>query len=314
MNTRTEASACPPPQSGAPDPPAGVIARPGRYNEGWSGRYLHHAPGPSDTARLIRETVTARSSARTRMKVAVSELIDAHPCGWEHLGTATAKDPQIRARRRPADAGSCYCHTPDGYVRPEFLNQLLGMLRRLEQTRPYDIEALEKAVKRSSDPTACAPQLINPHKGLPDRVVYVFLLHAEGITVGVRDGARDARFLKAGEVGWSEEANWEQIDAAAAAIRARVPEDLARDDAGRSLTTTARHLKKMVSGQYALETLHWHARTGRETAAALGALARAAGVGPDELPDHLASAGLEAQADLFEVAAQLIPGESYRAV
>lgn len=50
------------------------------------------------------------------------------------------------------------------------------------------------------------------------------------------------------------------------------------------------------------------------TDAALGALVRAAGVGPDELPEHLGRASLEAQADLFEAAAQLIPGEAYRAV
>jgi len=302
-------------QPGAPEPAAGIIARPDPYRWGWSGRYLHHAPGPSETVRLIRETVTARSSARNRMSVGVGELIDAHPCGWERLGTATAKDPAIKARRRPAAAGSCYCHTPEGHARPELLGQLLGMLRSLEHTRPYDIEAIKKALPRSSDPTDCTPQLIKRDDDLPERVAYLFLLHADGITLAVRDGAAyRARLLKAGEVGWSEEADWERIDANASAIRARGPEDLARDDAGRSLATTARHLKKMVSGQYALETLHGHARAGLETAAALGALARAAGVGPDELPEHLGRAGLAAQAELFEAAAQLIPREAYRAV
>lgn len=239
---------CPTAQPGAPEPAAGIIARPDPNRWGWSGRYLHVAPGPSATVRLIRETVTARSSARTRMKVGVGELIDAHPSGWEHLGTATTKDPAIKARRRPAAAGSCYCHTPEGHARPELLGQLLGMLRSVEQTRPYDIEAIKKALPRSCDPTDCTPRLIKRDDDLPERVAYLLLLHAEGITLAMRDGARDARFLEAGEVGWEEAADWERIDANASAIRARVPEDLTRANAGDSLAATAQHLKKMVSG------------------------------------------------------------------
>lgn len=297
----------------APETPAGVIARPGRGYDGWSGRYLHHAPGPSETARLIRETVTARSNARTRLSGGRRELIEEHPCGWEHLGARTAKDPQIKARRRPAPAGSCYCHTPDGQLRPGYLEQLLGMLERAEQAPVYSGEEFRKVMPRSSDPTDPVPQLMRSGENLPARVVYVFILRGESITIGVRDGADPREYLKAGEIGWSGQGDWEQIDAAATAIRARTTEDLARTAAARILVHTAKHLGELAHGEYALAQLHrgsYYDRHGAE-AEALNALARTAGVDVEHLPEHLRSTGLRTQADLLAAAASALTGTEY---
>lgn len=210
-----------------PEPTAAVIARPNRHtgDRSWQGRYLHHAPGPSATARLIRDTVTARSTVRTRLSAGRSELIDEHPCGWEHLGARTAKDPEIKARRRPAAAGACYCHTPDGQLRPAYLEQLLGLLDRAEQAPVYSGEEFKKVMPRSADPTDSVPCLMGSFQNLPDRVAYAFILRAESITIAVRHGASPCEYLKAGEIDWSGEADWEQIDATAAAIRARTTED-----------------------------------------------------------------------------------------
>ncbi|WP_157435814.1 hypothetical protein [Actinospica robiniae] len=316
MSTTEETEAPTPatPHTGTPEPTAAVISRPDRHNPDlyWQGRYLHHAPGPSETARLIRETVTARSSARTRMSTGVSELIDAHPCGWERLGVSTAKDPEIKARRRPAAAGSCYCHTSDGQVRSEFLKHLLGMLHRGEQSRPYAVEPPKNAMPHSFEPTNSTPRLMDSREELPARVAYVFLLHSEGITVAVCDGANGARRLKVGEIGWSGEADREQIDAAAAAIRARGPEDLLRDDARHMLAQVARELRRSARGQYALDLVRWNSRSTLGMALAHDALARAAGTSSNALPEHLSGASLDTQAELFEAAVRQLPDHGYR--
>lgn len=218
----------------------------------------------------------------------------------------TAKDPEIKARRRPAAAGACYCHTPDGQLRPAYLEELLGMLDRAEQAPVHSGEEFKKVMPRSSDPTDSVPCLMGSFQDLPDRVAYAFILRAESITIAARDGASPREYLKAGEIGWSGEADWEQIDATAAAIRARTTADLARAEAVSMLTHTAKYLSELANGEHVLARLHhgsYYDRHGAE-AEALHALARAAGTDLEHLPAHLRSTDFHTQADLLAAAAR----------
>lgn len=314
MTENQESATSPAPQTAQLEPTAAVIARPDRYNgdRTWHGRYLHHAPGPSATARLIRETVATRSNARTRLSAGRNELIDEHPCGWERLGVRAARDPEVKARRRPAAAGSCYCHTLDGQPRPAYLEQLLGMLKRAEQAPVYSGEEFRKVIPRSSEPTDPVPWLMRDNQNLPARVVYAFILRAESITIAARDGA-SSRIPEGRRDRLEREADWEQIDATAAAIRARTTQDLARAEAARTLSHAAKYLGELAHGEHALALLHrgsYYDRHGAE-AAALDALARAAGTTREQLPDHLRSTGLHLQAELCATAASQITVTEY---
>jgi hypothetical protein len=111
--------------------------------------------------------------------------------------------------------------------------------------------------------------------------------------------------MEAGEAGWSGEADWEQLDRAAAAIRARTAEDLARAEVAETLTFVAKYLGDLAHGVNALDVLDRNSYRHRP-GAAREALARAAGVGKDELAEHLRSTGLDIQAELFTAAARLL--------
>src|SRR5947209_2763520 len=115
------------------DTPGAVIAIP-ESGGAFHGRYLHHAPGPAATARLLRDLFTVRYPGRKGYARARAELIGQHPSGWQRLGTATAKDPQVKPRRAPAPVGTCYCHHSDGTWHPAVTAAALTTLRRAEIT------------------------------------------------------------------------------------------------------------------------------------------------------------------------------------
>jgi hypothetical protein len=301
-----------PARTGKPDtgqdtaPTAAVIARPSQNHWRWEGRYLHHAPGPSSTARLLRDVITLRSTTRSRVGTARRELIDQHPAGWAHLGSATGKDPEVKARRRPAPAGSCYCHDTDESPTPALIEHLLATVNRIEVKADLYHTAVEKLLPTPAGPTDGTPWLMRPGSSLPAHVAWAFIMREDGITVAARDGAGLGGFLRAGQVPWSGPADWEQIDQNAAAIRARTPVDLARAEAADDLDAAARRLAEYLPDSGLAMRLLDHAGRYRRTPiehTAQAALARTAEVDLLDLARHVSSLDLPAQADLLKAAA-----------
>jgi hypothetical protein len=268
-----------------------VIAIPA-LSRGFRGRYLHHAPDPLATIRLLRDLFATRYPGRKGYARACAELIGDHPSGWQRLGTATVKDPEVKPRRAPAPVGTCYCHAPDGTWHPAVTAAALTTLRRAET-----------ASARGENPTVNfllpdrvlpgdgAPLLISEHT-VPDGIDHVYLLLEDGVQILVRDGAHPnaCRFTHATSLRWSDPLDADQIERTTRALRARTPADLAHEKAADILADTAQRLAQIpVHHDLVLHLLAGASRylsvPTQDTPEA--ALARTAGLHPAELAGHL---------------------------
>ena len=164
------------------DVPGAVIAIP-ESRGGFHGRYLHHAPDPAATARLLRDLFTVRYPGRKGYARARSELIGQHPSGWRHLGIATAKDPEVKPRRAPAPVGTCYCHQPDGTWHPAVTAAALATLGRAESAAIRGEHTSPGwLLGQQPRPGDGSPLLIREHH-VPDGIDHVYLLHEDGLQI-----------------------------------------------------------------------------------------------------------------------------------
>ncbi len=266
------------------DDSGAVIAIPTR-DDGFHGRYLHHAPGPAATVELLRALFAACYRGRRGYENAIRELITEHPSGWARLGTATSKDPHIKPRRTPAPVGQCYCHHADGTPRPELIEAALATL--------YQAEIRENSWIRVPHGTPGDGSPLRIRSGMvPGGIEYVYVLHRDGIVVKARDGAypTSQRFMQAAGFGWDSPPAAEQLERACAAIRARTPADLAHEAAADILADTAQRLAQIPAHHDLV--LHLLADASRflsvpPATTPQEALARAAGLHSAELAGHL---------------------------
>lgn len=276
---------------GTEESPGAVIAMPDRAS-GFHGRYLHHAPSPSDTARLLRELFAVRYPGRRGYARACAELIGEHPSGWQRLGAATAKDPEVKPRRAPARVGTCYCHQPDGTWQPTVTAAALATLRRAESAAIRG-EHTSPAwlLGDAPQPGDGSPLLIREHH-VPDGIDHIYVLFDDGARILARDGAypNTARFTQATGLRWTDPLNTEQIERASRAVRERTPADLAHEKAADMLADTAQRLAQIPAHHDLV--LHLLADASRylsvpPATTPQAALARAAGLHPAELAGHL---------------------------
>jgi hypothetical protein len=267
-----------------PSTPGAVLAIP-TGDDGFHGRYLHHAPGPAATAELLRTLFHIRYRGRYGYEKAVRELISEHPSGWVRLGVATSRDPQVTPRRAPAPVGECYCHLPDGTAHPVLVAAALATLHEAE------IHSRGGVRIPRGDLGDGSPWKIRNGE-VPDGIDYVYVLHPRGVVVKVRDGAyaRTGKFLAAAGFDWDRPMPGEQIERACAAVRARTVADLADHKAADILAETARRLREIPAHQdlvlYLLAaSSRYLSVPGEHTPES--ALARAAALHPAELAGHL---------------------------
>lgn len=293
-----------------PPAPAAVIALPVRDN-GWKGRYLHHAPGPGQTAQLLREVITTRYPKRDRYLLATDDLIRTHPGGWAHLGSATPKDPEVKPRRRPAPAGRCYCHQDDGTVHPNLAASAYATLLAAEDAYDnYDKGKVQAPHAAAGDGT---PWMMRSGEQLPESIEHVFVLYREAIEVRARNGAKPGSFATAGLVPYTGQVDLGDLDRAASAIRARTVADRAREHLADQLARTARRLGAIAPhidlvlyllGERYADYVKVPADQNAEAA-----LARSAGVHTADLPGHLLRLGRADQITLLKTTAHhLSPG------
>lgn len=273
------------------DTPGVVIAIPegsGRFH----GRYLHHAPGPAATARLLRDLFATRYPGRKGYARACRELIGEHPSGWQRLGTATAKDPEIKPRRAPAPVGTCYCHQPDGSWHPAVTAAALDTLARAESAAlRRESTTADWLLGHAPQPGDGGPLLIREHH-VPDGIDHIYLLFDDGAQILTRDGAypNTQRFAQATRLSWADAVDDEQIERATRAVRERTPADLAHERAADILADTAQRLAQIPAHHDLV--LHLLAGGSRylnipaETTPE-AALARAADLHPAQLAGHL---------------------------
>jgi hypothetical protein len=279
-----------------------VIALRGDGDDRWQGRYLRHAPGPADTARLLRQIVTTRYRGRRRYESAVRELIGAHPAGWASLGTGTRKDPVPAARRAPAPAGTCLCHEPDGSLRPALLDAALAALPQPQFLRPRP-----ESRPCGQYPADGSPWLIERGQFLPAGIHHVFVLYTDVLEIRARDGAREHQFIPAFHLPWDQaEADWDALDQRCAAIRARTKAHLAAERTAEILADTAKQLAAIPP--HADLVLHLLGTASRYLAipphaTPEAALARAADIHTADLPGHLLRLGRSDQIALLRTAA-----------
>jgi hypothetical protein len=278
------------PADSAEEMPGAVIAIP-EQGGGFHGRYLHHATGPTATARLLRDLFATRYPGSKGYARARNELIGQHPSGWQRLGTATAKDPEVKPRRAPAPVGTCYCHHPDGTWNPA-VTAALTTLRRAE------IAALRRETTTADwllgpqpKPGDGSSLLIREHR-VPDGIDHVYLLHEDGLQILTRDGAypNSCRFVHAVSLRWTDPVDGEQIERATRAVRERTPADLAYERAADFLADAAQRLARIPAHHdlvlYLLSLASGYLSVAAESTPE-SALARAAGLHPAQLAAHL---------------------------
>ncbi len=273
------------------DMPGAVIAIP-ENGGGFHGRYLHHAPGPAATARLLRDLFASRYPGRKGYIRACRELIGQHPSGWQRLGTATGKDPEIKPRRAPAPVGTCYCHQPDGTWNPAVTAAALATLSRAESAAIRGEHTSPGwLLGQQPRPGDGSPLLIRDHH-VPDGIDHVYLLFDDGAQILTRDGAHPntCRLAQATSLSWADPVDDEQIERATRAVRARTPADLAYEKAADILADTAQRLAHIPAHHdlvlYLLSVPSGYLGVPAETTPQ-AALARAADLHPAQLPAHL---------------------------
>lgn len=278
-----------------------------RADRGWEGRYLHHSPSLTETGTLLHQLITLRYRQGERLYAAARDLIGDHPAGWDHLGAATKKDPQLKARRVPAPLGQCLCHEPDGAMRPALAAAAYQALRETE--KPLGYRPAPTASRQGL--TDGSPWLVRSGTEVPDTIEYLFLLTYEGLEVLARDGATPHTFAPAGTAPWTGSVDWEAIEARTAHVRNRTKSDLAAEAAAHALAGAARRLSTIPA--HVDLVLHLVSESRRRAYSPVpgdpeAALAAAAGVHSADLPGHLLRLNRSDQIALLQTAAhQLDP-------
>ncbi|WP_034261807.1 hypothetical protein [Actinospica robiniae] len=294
----------------AQEPDGAVIAVPAGGGA-FQGRYLHHAPGPSATARIILDLFAVRYRSREGLRRAAAELINAHPGGWRYLGAATSKDREIRPRRAPAPVGSCFCHQDDGSPSPAYVEAALAAHARAEAAQLLGNASAASVLPPGGSAGPGHAALIT-RSSVPEGIDLIYLLYRDGLLIEVRDGAYPnyGRFTPAiVDVPWGREIDPGAIEDAVAAVRSRTPADLARAKVAETLAETAERLRAIPAHHdLVLHLLAGNSRHlsiprehGPETA-----LARAAGLHTAELPGHLHRLERGEQIRLLNQAAHLL--------
>lgn len=283
----------------------------------FQGRYLHHAPGPAATARILLELFAVRYHSREGLRRAAKELIFAHPAGWRHLGATTSKDRDIRPRRAPAPVGACYCHQDDGTPSTAYVDAALAAYTRAEHAHFLGTASAADVLLLGASAGPGHPALIT-RDSVPGSIDLIYLMCHDGLTIEARDGAypQPGRFAPAVTLPWGEEMDATAIEDAVTAVHARTPADLARAKVAEILAETAERLRTIPAHHdLVLHLLAGNSRFlsiprehGPETA-----LARAAGLHTAELPGHLHRLERGEQVRLLRRAAQLLNPEQYRA-
>jgi hypothetical protein len=313
MTDTTEPAA--PLEPGVPDTGHGaVIAIPGRKDE-IKGRYLHHAPGPAATATLLLELFRVRYRGRDGYTRAIRELINDHPSGWQRLGTRATRSPEVKPRRAPAPAGTCYCHLDDGSLHPEVIRAALHTMHRAEATSgDYDQRSVHVPHGRPGDGS---PWLMRTHD-IPRHLDHVYVLYRTHLDIHVRDGAypKTNKFVSATGLSWREPFDPDQVERECAAVRERTVADRANENAADALANTVRRLAEipahhdLVLHLLRRDSAYYNVPAENTPEAAL---ARAAGIDPADLPAHLRTLERPAQLDLLRAAAHQLNPAAYRA-
>jgi len=156
-------------------PPSGAVIAVPTGREGFKRRYLHHAPGPVETARILIELFAVRYRTREGLRRATSELIDAHPGGWRHLGAATTKDREIRPRRAPAPVGACYCHQEDGAPSAVYIQAALAAHARAEAEHQHGNVSAASVLPPGRSAGPARPALIT-RSSVPAHIEHVYVM------------------------------------------------------------------------------------------------------------------------------------------
>jgi hypothetical protein len=156
------------------------------------------------------------------------------------------------------------------------------------------------------------PWMMRSGEHLPETIEHVFVLYRQAIEVRARNGAKLGTFAAAGLVPYTGQADFEELDEAAAAIRARTVADRAREHLADQVAATARRLSTIAPhidlvlyllGERYSDYVKVPAYQNAEAA-----LARTAGVHTADLPGHLLRLGQADQITLLETTAhQLSP-------
>ncbi|MEY9861392.1 hypothetical protein ABH935_007033 [Catenulispora sp. GAS73] len=302
----TEGACDAPPETAAASPHA-VIACDYPDHRIWAGRILHHAQGPSATARLLYELLLTYPK-KNRIATAATDLIVRHPSGWQHLGPDPTATSETTRRARRGQLGRCLCHHPDGSPTQAVIDEALAAMTRTEWRQPAN-----PLTVRADD----APRLITPKDAKRDpRIAYVFHLQGSRLHVLARDGATD-NFAQAGTIqalpGIDFDALGPDLDTNAATIAARTPADGRSERVADRLIDAANHLATIPAYHELVlhEVDNMMAGLHEGAAAKLdaeSALARTAGVPSSELPAFLARASRGEQLRLLRLTAhQLAP-------
>ena len=297
--------------------PSGAVIAVPTGGGAFRGRYLHHAPGPAGTARILTELFAVRYRGRDGLRRAVSELIYSHPGGWRQLGAATTRDREIRPRRAPAPVGACYCHQDDGTPSPALIEAALAAHALAEAAQIHGNASTASVLPPGTSAGPGHAALIT-RSSVPENIDHIYLMYRGGLSIEVRDGAypHAGRFAPAVTAAWGEQTDATQIEDAVTAVRTRTPADLAREKVAEILAETAARLRTIpAQHDLVLHLLHDNSRFlsiprehGPETA-----LARAAGLHTAELPGHLHRLERGEQVRLLNQAAHLMNPEAHPA-
>lgn len=315
MTTTEPHEAAAPAEGEATEAPGGAVIAVPTGDREFRGRYLHHAPGPAETARILLDLFAVRYRRREGLRRAAAELIYAHPGGWRHLGAATTKDREIRPRRAPAPVGACYCHQDDGTASPAYIEAALAAHARAETAYLHGNASAASMLPPGTSAGPGHPALIT-RGAVPKGIEYVYVMFRDGLLIEVRDGAYPdySRFTPAiVDLPWGTKVDPGKVESAVAAVRSRTPADIARVKIAEILTETAERLRAIPAHHdLVLHLLAGNSRHlsiprehGPETA-----LARAAGLHTSELPGHLHRLERAEQVELLRRAARLLnPGD-----
>jgi hypothetical protein len=275
------------------------------HSHDWTGRYLHDAPSIAEVAMKLCQIVHQRY--RGDAVPAAQEMLDTHPAGWRTLGAATAKDPELKIRKRPAPLGECLCHEPDGTPTQALIAsgmQVLAGVDHGNMVRPT-------GYLPGTDPTSAGHWTITKDSPLPPGTTTIFMLGHEALVIGVRGPER--RFIRAGSVAYSgpEPQNLKAVIASAGKLASRTAETMTSEAMATDLDRTRRVLEGIPSHHDLV--LHLLSQRGTSDAAKLeAAVAREAGVHPAELPGHLHRLDRQGQTALLSAAADRLDPDRHQ--